>query len=411
MNGDTRIFETGVAASTAVLPGVPHYWSYSSLKQVEDCPRRYSLTRASYPDLWERNGYPQTPVPAALFGEVVHGAVERILKAFVEADCTSAKSAEAVTVLKALGGYSAVAEQILKSRLAQLDDNPRLQSEQGRRLARELDNRIPDARREIQEYLSRMPSLPRITSASPGDCKISSAERTSGRFEIASGPYPELDLAAESLRLVGRIDLLTLEADGAYITDFKTGTEDPSHQEQLLTYALLWARDRVVNPHRSPLRELRVAYPSRDVVFPTPDDEALAELESNLLARIQAADDSVEAAVPDARLSDRCGRCGVRPLCADYWEDRAKAAVPSTDGEWFDLEGTVVDQHGAKSWDVQLEGGRGPILVRTPSQSDTLPIGRSVRVLKVRRVVDPDDPDALIAAMWAGTETFVLAET
>lgn len=363
------------------------------------------------PDLWERSGYPQAPVPAALFGDVVHGAIEVILKALVAAGCSSTRSAEAVTVLKGLGGYTAVAEAVLAGRLARLDGNPRLRSEQRRRLDRELGDRMPDARAEIQEYLSRMPSLPGATPASSSDdSAIGDRDPAPGRCEIANGPYPELDLVAEPLRLVGRIDLLTLEEDGARIMDFKTGAEDPSHQEQLLTYALLWARDHVVNPDRRPCRDLRAAYPNRETAFPVPDDDALAQLESNLVARIRAADDSVQTASPDARLSDRCGLCGVRPLCADYWLDRGTAAVPSADGEWFDLEGTVASQHGAKSWVVQPAGG-GPILVRTPSPSETLPLGRSVRLLGVRRVVDPDDPGALIAAMGAGTETFVLTET
>lgn len=409
VTGDARAFATGIEASVAVLPDAPRYWSYSSLKEVEGCPRRYSLSRASYPDLWERRGYPQAPTPAAMFGDVVHGAIELILKALVGAGCSATKSAAAVTVLKSLGGYTAVLEQVLAGRLAQLDGSPRLRSEQRHRLERELGGRMPDARAEIQGYLSRMSPLPSATPAPVcGETEGGDGRRARDRREIGHGPHPELELVAESLRLVGRVDLLTLQEDGARITDFKTGAEDPGHQEQLLTYALLWARDRVVNPSELPCRDLRAAYPNHEAVFPLPDDTTLGELESDLAARIQAADEAVEAVSPDARLSDRCRLCGVRPLCADYWDDRSAARVPSTDGEWFDLEGAVASQHGAKSWVVDSAGGHGPILVRTPSTSETLPLGRSVRLLGVRRVIDPDEPEALIAAMGVGTETFVL---
>ena len=407
VTGDARTFTTGIEASDAILPGPPRYWSYSTLREVEACPRRYSLSRAAYPDLWERRGYPQAPIPAALFGDVVHGAIELILKALVGAGCSSAQSAEAVTVLKSLGGYTAVAEQILARRLVQLDDNPRLGSAQRRRLERELAGRMPDARAEIQGYLSRMPPLARVTPAC-AETDNGDGRRTRDRREIAHGSHAELELVAEPLRLLGRVDLLTLQEDGARITDFKTGAEDPSHQEQLVTYALLWARDRDVNPSQLPCRDLRAAYPNRQEVFPLPDDAALGQLESNLAARIQAADEAVEAVAPDARLSDRCRLCGVRQLCADYWDHRSAAPVPSTEGEWFDLEGTVASQHGAKSWVVESAGGHGPILIRTPSTSETLPLDRSVRLLGVRRVIDPDEPDALIAATGGGTETFVL---
>jgi PD-(D/E)XK nuclease superfamily len=411
VTGGARTFETGIEGSTAVLPNAPRYWSYSSLKEVEACPLRYSLSRASYPNLWERRGFPQAPVHAALFGDVVHAAIEWILKAFVAAGCSSATSAEAVTVLKALGGYTAVAEQVLAERLAQLDGNPRLRREQRQRLARELEARIPDARGEIQEYLSRMPPLRVALASSSSDRKSHDRQQRSARHEIADGPHPELSLVADSLRLLGRVDLLTLQDDGAHITDFKTGAEDPGHREQLLTYALLWARDQIANPHRRPCRELRAAYPNREASFPIPDEDTLAQHESNLVKRIEAADEAAETPSPEARLSDRCGLCGVRPLCAVYWADRSVAAVPSNDGEWFDLEGTVASRHGAKSWIVGLAGGRGTILVRTPSPSEMLPLGKAIRVLRVRRVVDPDEPGALIAAMGGSTETFLVCET
>lgn len=409
MTGGQRTFETGIEASDAVLPDPPRYWSYSALKAVEACPRRHALSRASYPNLWEGRGYPQVPNPAAIFGDVVHGAIELIVKAFVDAGCSSAQSADAVTVLKDLGGYTTVAEKILAGRLGHLDDNPRLSGERRRQLARELARKLPDARVQIQTYLSRLPPLPTEAPA-PADAETEFGvmNRTRDRREISRGPHPELELIAESLRLLGRVDLLMLEEDGARITDFKTGAEDPSHEEQLLTYALLWARDHVVNPRQLPCRSLQAAYPNREKVFSLPDDAALEKLESNLATRIKAADEAVEAATPEARPSDHCRLCGVRPLCADYWDHYSTEPIPSSDGEWFDLEGRVTSQHGAKSWVVEATSGHGPILVRTPSTFETLPLDRSVRLLGVRRVIDPDDPDALIAAMGASTETFVL---
>ena len=63
-----------------------------------------------YPDLWDGRGYPRVPAFAALFGDVVHGALDTIVRALVAAGCESAQSAEAVTVLRQLGGYTAVIE-------------------------------------------------------------------------------------------------------------------------------------------------------------------------------------------------------------------------------------------------------------------------------------------------------------
>ena len=78
---EPRIYDTGVEHGQAILPGPPAMWSYSSLKEVESCPRRYVLSRADYPDLWDNHGYPRLPNPAAIKGDVVHGSLEIIVKA------------------------------------------------------------------------------------------------------------------------------------------------------------------------------------------------------------------------------------------------------------------------------------------------------------------------------------------
>jgi hypothetical protein len=102
--------------------------------------------------------------------------------------------------------------------------------------------------------------------------------------------------------------------------------------------------------------------------------------------------------------------CHVRQLCDDYWATVAPDPAGLGDGTWFDLEATVVDQHGAKSWRVRESRGRGEVLVRTPTPSSTLPLGRKVRLVGVRRVVDSDQPDSLIAALGGMSEIFVLED-
>src|SRR5690349_13059901 len=123
---EPRTFDPGVSDSVAVLPDAPDLWSYSSLKTVETCPRRYVLSRARYPDLWDRSGYPEVPSADALFGDVVHDSLEVIVRALVDHGCTSASGQEAIAVLRELGGYSKVAKAVLTKRLIRLDGNPRL---------------------------------------------------------------------------------------------------------------------------------------------------------------------------------------------------------------------------------------------------------------------------------------------
>ena len=63
------------------------------------------LSRATYPELWKGRGYPPMPNTAALLGDVVHTALELLVKALVAAGCESTGTAAAVAVLKQMGGY------------------------------------------------------------------------------------------------------------------------------------------------------------------------------------------------------------------------------------------------------------------------------------------------------------------
>lgn len=58
----------------------PDWFSYSSFRELEACPRRWMLRRASFPAVWDRHGYPEVPYLASLRGDVVHRALEQIVE-------------------------------------------------------------------------------------------------------------------------------------------------------------------------------------------------------------------------------------------------------------------------------------------------------------------------------------------
>ncbi len=68
-------FDTGVQDSSGRWPDLPRAWSYSSLKEAEECPRRWMLRRASYPQIWARQGYP--PRPIEVISPSAEGRLER----------------------------------------------------------------------------------------------------------------------------------------------------------------------------------------------------------------------------------------------------------------------------------------------------------------------------------------------
>lgn len=204
--------------------------------------------------------------------------------------------------------------------------------------------RVPEARTHVQALLSRtvLPTGSQPKSAAiPESGKISSNSRLQHR-PVGTGVHPEVTLTAGELRLTGRVDLLAVADDSVRITDYKTGVEDPSHLDQLRTYALLWDLDRAVNPSGRKVSGLAVAYPSREVSVPGPAEEELRMLQQTFETRIAAADAALAAPMPTAITREgTCGVCQVRQLCGEYWERFVPAPDNVSPGAWFDYEGNV----------------------------------------------------------------------
>jgi hypothetical protein len=334
---------------------------------------------------------------------VVHGALESIVKAFVKAGCPSTRSAQAVAVLRELGGYTKVVEDVLAVQLARLEGNPRLGADRREHLTRSLTDWVPEAREQIQTYLTRMDLRPSSASGT-----VPSTADPSMRYPARTGDHPERELVAEELRLKGRIDLLSVDGNGVRITDFKTGAENPAHHDQLRLYALLWDADGTVNPDGLPVTELIASYPDHEVAVSVPSAADLAALGDDVAARIEVAEAAIAADPPAARLGEHCNLCSVRGLCDPYWSTGAAPTVEVSDGTWYDLTGSVMREHGVKSF-VLREGRTGSdILVRTPTPAFALPLGRDIRILGARRVVDADEEESLIAALTSTSEVVEL---
>lgn len=406
-------FHTGVEGAWGYFPEMPPLWSFSSLKDVEACPRRWMLSRASYPDIWDKRGYPQVPHPAALLGDVIHRALEVIVEALNSSGCTATNASDAVEILRGLGGLSAVLREAIADKVEGLADNPRISDEAREGVRQSLIDQLGVASNRLQLFLSRG-SLPVWAADVNTEVEDQGGGRSGGgprrRSPVGAGAHPEVDVVADELRLWGRIDLVTVDESGVTITDYKSGQEDPSHDDQVRLYALLWDLDHETNPERTAATALVVSYPARDRVIPALDTEALRGLETATRARIEQADGQADGKPPQAKPGpETCQFCQVRQLCAEYWQEVVPDPVTVAPKQWFDLEGTVLRRNGAKSWVIEAaHGGGAEVLVRTPSPSETLPLGRTVRLLGVRRVGDPDEPDKLIAALGSTSEQFVL---
>ncbi|WP_159078170.1 PD-(D/E)XK nuclease family protein [Salinibacterium hongtaonis] len=273
---------------------------------------------------------------------------------------------------------------------------------------RQLEDRIPEARRAVQVLLSRMTLEPRLSRAESNETRSGDAEYS--RHALLPGTYAEVALWADELRMKGRLDVLTITGDRADITDHKTGLEDPAHLDQLRFYGALWMHDLVANPRRTTLRKLTLAYPNRDVSIDALDGSDLASFAESIKARVLEADRRIEVDVPAATTGPQCLRCPVRSVCTVYWTTVIPVPSSVAPDAWFDFEGIVGAQNGANSWwMLDLSGTRPVVLLRTASAQTSLSKGQRVRLLGIRRDADPD-VEAVVATLTMGSEVFVVLD-
>ena len=155
-----RHFATGIEGIEGIWAEAPARFSFTSLTEAEDCPRRWGLRRSDYPGLWSGNGYPDRPSTAALTGEVVHRSLETIVDALVTNGCAGPHDESAVSVMRSLGGYSEVIREAIDERVQELRDNPRCR-DRVEQVAGDLRQRVAEMRQETQALVSRTPFLSR----------------------------------------------------------------------------------------------------------------------------------------------------------------------------------------------------------------------------------------------------------
>lgn len=389
--------------------------SVSALGEIEACPRRWALTSADYPDLWDRRGYPPRLFIASLTGSVVHLALETVTKALVRGGCTSVEDAGAVLVMRGLGGYTKLINDCVQRILNRFADNPRAAPILEVAL-RSLRSRIPEMRAEAQSLLGRVKLHGGVA---PLGAAISTKD--SRRTPLGPGTYPELELHAPCIGWRGTADLLTISDSTCEIVDFKTGAPGEAHQFQVRVYALLWSRDSELNPTARAIDRLTLSYRAGDVRVDPPNPTDLDALERELLDRRQAALKALRANPPEARPGvENCRYCAVRHLCEEYWQPataRALGAADSNRAPFMDLQVSIVARHGPSSWNGVVEVSQSvaagkQIVLRTAAPEVGFGIGDRIRVLNVHVSTGPDDESQpTVATLTATSEGFLIPST
>lgn len=393
----------------ASWPAPPAEMSVSTFADIAECPRRWALSAAEYPEVWKGRGYPPKLRVAALAGSVVHLALERITKRLTLAGVPSPSDPRAPQVLKELGGFSKVVGECVEDILKRYVENPRAEKViEGARQT--LRSQVETLRARVQSMLRnrRLPQgvLSAATSSMP----------TSGglppRLPLGKGTYPEVEVRAKDIGWKGKIDLLVLDDDACEITDFKTGEPDEAHKFQVRAYAVMWGLDGELNPSKRLVDRLVLAYAARDVTVPAPSSAEIDVLGRDLAARRKTAHEALSARPPEARPSkDSCRYCGVRQLCDPYWASDTLGV--SENGRFGDVELRIKGPRGATrtNWDAVVVHARDsrpetPALLRLARQDDFAP-GTLVRVLDGGLSRDAEDKaETLIVSLGFNSEVY-----
>lgn len=404
--------------SPTAWPEAPLWMSFSTLIELEVCPRRWALTTAEYSDLWNNRGYPSIPQPSALEGTVVHLSLQKITGALIENGCPSVADESAISTLRELGGYTAIITDSLERGLLPYRENPRAAPALDRIRTR-ITARVPELRTRVQRYLARIRPEPRTIVH--GETVIHPDGEP--RHALQHGTYTEVLLQSSELNWRGVADMLTLSTTQCEIRDFKTGAPKEEHQDQLWTYALLWARDVGSNPAGRLADKLVLSYDERDVEVPSPEASKLCSFEDAIKKRTDAALANLQSGNPRARTSlENCMYCVVRHLCEEYWHWLARhyPKDEETKGRYIDIQIKLSSQHGPSSWDGEVEYGPAmqagaAILLRTEQLAFDLHPGQRLRLLNVHVSIPSEETGTkkghhlIVATMGSRSEMFLLS--
>jgi hypothetical protein len=396
----------------ATWPKPPEDMTVSALREIEACPRRWSLASAEYPELWTGRGYPPRLQLSSLAGSVVHLVLETLTKELIRAGCPTVRDETATQVMRALGGYTKVVNDCIDRVVARFAGNPRA--------THLLDNAVgslrakaPELRAQAQLFLGRV-GLPPVG-------KRGAQVAVGGRHgALLKGVYTEVELRARQMAWKARADLMVLSEEICEIIDFKTGLEDDRHGFQLQVYALIWNRDPDLNPSGRRADRLILAYPRRDIEVAAPSAVQLDALEQAVLLRGNSARRAVSSWPPEARpTQENCCFCEVRQLCDRYWAAETQSALgkaPRLVGTPFeDFELTITDRHGPSSWNAIVTASRSSapgrqVLLRAREGIPTFRPGQRIRLLDA--YMSPTlggDEMPLVATMGTLSEAYTVS--
>jgi hypothetical protein len=209
----------------------PYTWSSSTLDDVEACPRRWQLLRSRW---GEYDRFPVRPSPAAIEGQIVHDALDRLTRTCGQRGNPPIGSAEFSAALgdaEFFSGFTRAVAEWQERFASHPRPGPAFRL---RASAEELANRA------VRMFREQYKPDGHIVSQTAERATVASTDFESLLRQKRA--LSEVKLTHHELPFLGVLDRVQHASDGVEIVDFKTGKPSEKHRRQLQRYALLWWR-------------------------------------------------------------------------------------------------------------------------------------------------------------------------
>ncbi len=370
-------------------------WSASTLNEVEECPKRFVLRRASYPEIWSRAGFPNRISAAQVKGIVVHEVVSMIMQTVQNSAGLAEKSV--MSFLKERGGYLELLRATLEKELLSANSNPRadLMVES---IKREILTDLSEMRGLVQHFVKESIKYRPTASSRVEHEEINERPSTTFRILPINSEYKIVD---SEFPIEGYLDLLLINEDIDHIIDYKTSkTIHDDYWDQLSLYAWLWYRS-AKNTRKSDCRVevISGASLSESRVIKIEDFPAI---HMTVLDRIRNAELSITGEIEAKPSADSCKFCPVKVMCNAYWNMNENQ---STEAKWSDMRIRVIANLGGNAWSVLKLSDDTPAMLIVGDRDDgSMEIGQELRLLNAYK--NEDEETGVVIRLSQNSEIF-----
>lgn len=375
--------------------GEHRMWSASTLNEIEECPKRFALRRASFPEIWSRAGFPNRISAAQVKGIVVHEVVSMIMNSVQNSSELAEKSV--MSFLKERGGYIELLKSILDKELLSANSNPRAEL-MVEAIKREILADLSELRGQVQYFVKESINKLPVASSRVENKEINEIPSTTFQILPINSEYKIVD---SEFPIEGYLDLLLTNEVIDHIIDYKTSkTIHDEYWDQLSLYAWLWYRSaKNLRKGDCRIEVISGANLSESRVIKIKD---LPAIQMSVLDRIKNAELSITGEIAAKPSIDSCKFCPVKVMCNAYWKMNENH---STEAKWSDMRIRTTGSLGGNAWSVSILSDDTPAMLIVGDRDDgSIEIGQELRLLNAYK--NEDEETGVVIRLSQNSEIF-----